>query len=343
MHAIEKAVYARKPFVKGRPTHELPVDLVKLTEFPWVLETDYTSFESGFSPEYCDVVECALWRYMLKNNPLILDLVLRCYYQTRGGHIVPRKEKLMNKLYVAKTVGTRMSGEMWTSLANGFANLMNIKYLCHKLKIRCKGFVEGDDGLFGMDSRRLKAHHFEELGFKIKMKYGRDLAHTSFCGNVFDPEVMKIIIAPEQIARVFWSCSSTYIHSSRKILDELLRAKAMSLYCQGKHTPIAGKLALKILQIIGPGGIRIGEGNAWWWNERIAKMLETETFAPVDVDLRSRDLYEQLYGISVRDQLSIEDHISRMTKFEDLEIPYQFMEDKFVEGERFLSREFNYY
>jgi len=121
MHLIEKQVYALKWFVKGKVITDLPKDLVKLNRFPYILETDYSSFESGFSPEYCDAVECQMWRYMLVNNPHVLHDVLRCYYQEREVNgqkvVVPRTEIMRNRDYVAKVVGARMSGEMWTSLA----------------------------------------------------------------------------------------------------------------------------------------------------------------------------------------------------------------------------------
>lgn len=334
-YLIERQIYGLPWFVKGRDLHELPNELVRLSRFPYILETDYSSFESGFSPEYVDCVECELFRYMLRNNPEVLHNVMRCYYQVRNGVLVPRREKLIGSFFEASTVGTRMSGEMWTSLGNGFSNLMNIMYLCRRHKVDFDGFVEGDDGLFGLSSDVIQARDFESLGFRIKMNYGSDLTHTSFCGNVFDPMELKIIIGPEQIARLFWSCSAAYLHSSKSTQMKLLRAKALSLFCQGKYTPIAGKLALKVLSIIGKEGIILDPGNKWW-ETHILESVSNETFMPVDITMRSRILFAEKFGIPIYDQFWIESFVEKCQCLEDLSIPYKFMPTANIEGLRLV-------
>lgn len=341
MHLIETEVYKDKHFVKHRPVTELPAVIVKLMRFRYLLETDYTSFESGFSPEYMDCVECALWRYMLSNNPIALSQVLLAYYQVvnifdpvtrrRVPYLIPRINKLKNKRYNAKVVGDRMSGEMWTSLANGFSNLMNILFIAHRKGIILDGLIEGDDGIFGMDSPGILEEDFEELGFRIKMEYGSDLSHTSFCGNVFDIDELKLIISPEQSARLFWSCAEQYIHSKKKRHLELLRAKAMSLYCLGKHTPIASVLSLKVLELIGDGGIILEPGNAWW-EKNLLELHKNEVFKPVEITYKSRALYENKFKIPISDQLDIEKAIKSAKCLDDLCFDYWLMDKSMVSG-----------
>jgi len=227
-----------------------------------------------------------------------------------------------------------MSGEMWTSLANGFSNLMNILFIANEHNIEVDGFIEGDDGLFGMDKAVIQEKDFEELGFRIKMNYGLSLKHTSFCGNVFDPDQMKIIVAPEQISRLFWSCANQYLHSKQAKLNWLLRAKAMSLYCLGKHTPIAGKLALKVLEIIGEGGVVLDPSNVWW-EKNIAEIYKNETFKKVDISDASRALYVENYGITLEEQLLCEGIIDRATRLEDLSFPVFMTSKSYCTGEVF--------
>jgi len=305
---IEKLIYKLDYFVKGQDIRELPKKIIKLQKYKWILETDYTSFESGFNPLYVDNVECNLWRYMLKNNPNVLDAVMKCYYTKDAGKIVPRTDVLRNNNYEAKVVGSRMSGEMWTSLGNGFSNLMNMLFLSKIHNEPLEGFVEGDDGIFGMNNCIATPDYFEKLGFKIKMSYGQDIQHTAFCGNIFDVHDLLFLVPPEQINRTFWCCDPKYFNARPKVLESLLRCKAQSLYCQGKNTPIAGILAYKILTLLGSGDIRY-EPWTQWWEMQINEVFNREEFVYVEPTMNARLLYSERFGINIDLQLDIENII----------------------------------
>ena len=81
---------------------------------------------------------------------------------------------------------TRMSGEMCTSLGNGFSNLMLMLFACHRIGSKCTGVVEGDDGFFVCSPRAPTSKEFKEIGFTIKMERHDSLTTASFCGIVFD-------------------------------------------------------------------------------------------------------------------------------------------------------------
>jgi len=178
---IEKQVYKDEHFVKGTRIDELPQKLVILKKWDYVLETDYSSFESSFSWEYVQSVEIPFFEYFLQYNPLVLAIVKHSYIQNGKERI----QKLFSKEFDLRLTGCRLSGELWTSLSNGFANLMNMLYLCDKKGIECQGFIEGDDGLFGMSSPALSKEDFANLGFSIKMEYVHQVQDTTFCGNTF--------------------------------------------------------------------------------------------------------------------------------------------------------------
>lgn len=313
IHLLEENFFKSDWFVKHHDLLELPSRINNLSKFKYLLETDYSSFESGFSPQYVDVVECQLFRYMFRNNPNILSDIMKCYYQKNElGQFKPRVEKLRNKYYKCTTMGTRMSGEMWTSLANSFSNLMNMLYLTNKKLIKCEGLVEGDDGVFGLDQNTLKAEDFERLGFKIKFKYAEKIRDTKFCGMLFDENVLKLVISPELIARLGWTNNPIYIHSSKKIRDELLLSKSRSLYCIGKYTPIAGPLALKCINQLSknPDLRKRIETTNRWWDQKVDQLIISETFLPVDIPTENRLLYAEQFNISVEQQLMIEKTIS---------------------------------
>lgn len=308
IHLIEKEMYKLKYFIKHENIMDLPKKLIKLNKFKWILETDYTSFESGFSPEYTDAVECNLWRYFLQNNPEVLKIILNSYRIVKNNRAYPRISILQNKQYTAKVVGTRMSGEMWTSLANGFSNLMNMLFLAEQNGLTVDGFVEGDDGIFGMDQPIITENMFQSLGFKIRMKYGQDLSHTSFCGNIFDTKNLLYLVDLEQINRTFWTCTKKYFNAKPKILKMLLRAKAQSLYCNAKYTPIGGILAYRLIELLGEGPIILEQHNSWW-EEKLVRRFSRETFEFILPKMDSRLLFSNIYGISIQQQINIENYI----------------------------------
>lgn len=320
IHLLEKVIYNLKWFAKGIDPMEMPNEISKLSKYTVYVETDYSSYESSFDPYYMDNVECRLWRYMFANNPHLLKAILSSYYIEDQGVIKPRTQVMIGSNYVAKAVGARMSGEMWTSLGNGFSNLMNMLFICHNQNVECDGFVEGDDGLFGMNSDFITVNHFTPLGFVIKMKKAFNLEDTDFCGNIFSSITHHSLLSPEQIVRLTWTCSTKYFRCSDSVQEELLRCKAQSCYVQGKYTPILGPLSLKIIQLLGQGAIRFETSNEWW-DRRILKMLSREQFQPVNINIEDRMLYARRFSIPIDLQLDLEKIIAEATSMQQLYLP----------------------
>lgn len=77
-----------------------------------------------------------------------------------------------------------MSGDMCTSLGNGFSNKMKAEFLAYKAGGTIDGFVEGDDGLF-VTNFELRSSDYEKLGFTIKIEEIADPCEASFCGMIF--------------------------------------------------------------------------------------------------------------------------------------------------------------
>jgi len=335
IHKIESIFFKNRHFVKHITQEELPHKISKLKVFKYFIQLDYSSFESGFSSEYTDAVECNLWRHMLKNNPVILGLVMKCYYQVRGGIKIPRIEKLRNKYYSASVSGTRMSGEMWTSLANSFSNYMNFRFICKTKNILWDGYFEGDDAICGMDSDALVESDFTDLGFRIKFKIDNNLEDTSFCGSYFNILEEKLIQPPEQIARLCWTHSVRYLYAKRDTLNQLLRMKAMSGFCLGKHTPIFGPMCRQILKIINiDGKIRCEDSNIYWEQLMLDEIEHYKFDIECEITMSSRLFYATKFNIPINLQLIIEDQIKRWETLEDVYIPYQFLPGSMLNGVR---------
>lgn len=335
VHAIEKEVFGgslRSWFVKGLDRSQFPERLKRLAFALVYLQTDYASFESGFNPAYVDAVECELWRYMLQNNPDALDDFLLPYWQKDGsGRIIPRAQEIVNKSYRAKITGTRMSGEMWTSLGNGFSNLINVFFNLWLKGIYpdsmpalddffIKGVVEGDDGLIALPSKLFEKEDFEDLGFKIDMKYLTRLEDCSFCSVHFDLDTDRMYLEPENIIRFNWTCDSKYFNTGNRVRLELLRAKAMSLYVLGKHTPIANRLALKVIKLTEK--VKARYSNDWWERQKQVEVKRT-IFEDVVCTERDRINWFRMFGISVSAQYAIEEQIDAATCVEDLDFAFK--------------------
>jgi hypothetical protein len=317
IHAIELEIYKLPQFVKGIPIVNLPTKLNTLNQFDYILETDYSSFESCFVPQYTEMVELQLFEFMLCRNPEIMHVIHNCYYH--GDE--PRTNNLIcRKYYHKKVVGSRMSGEMWTSLANGFSNYINLKFLLKDFKeTQYKFFIEGDDGILGMNQKFLTPQMFSELGFNIKMEYGSDLSHTSFCGNVFVPGINKLIMNPENITRLFLTCTPNFIHMNRRGAIKLLRSKAMNLWVSGQYTPIIQNLAFNVLRVLGKG-TTLTYGNAYWMLQK-QKIFDWNKLILTNLPIEHRELYESKYNITIEQQLCAEKKMNQWKTIDDIGLP----------------------
>lgn len=307
-------------FIKGKTLDEMPPRIEEMACHPFFYQSDYTSFESGFSPEYTNAVECELWKHMFQYNPDVLADFDRAY--RKGAS--PRVEKLNGYYFFGKVIGARMSGEMWTSLANGFSNLMNFFFLCSQHGIdesQVDCVVEGDDGVFGLPRPALKPADFESLGFKIKMEYVSDIDETELCCIRYSRKSLRRFISPGLAARCLWTCLPQYSNATPRVAHELLRAKAMSLYCLGRYSPIAQALSLKILQLTSKVTPRWNDTEDWWFRQ-ITLATPVDGFTKVDIPFTDRIRWANLYGVSVELQLLIEQEIESAQSLSELNFDY---------------------
>ena len=146
--AIEEQVFGLRYFIKHVPVPDRPryiADNVATTGSRY-MSSDYTSFECGFTKKLMDACEFALYRFMLSNNPTQLANIKEFQRASTGINRVQMTD--VSCFMEAR----RQSGEMTTSLGNGFTNLAITAFLLRKQidvkDLRC--VVEGDDGLFAV-------------------------------------------------------------------------------------------------------------------------------------------------------------------------------------------------
>lgn len=313
--AIEKEMYKHPSFIKHISVADRPNYIFnKLYRAGGrYAATDYTSFEALFTEELMSCCEFELYHYMIK------DVVNRSYY-----------EELLNRLLGQNTCkfkwwslfvrATRMSGEMCTSLGNGFSNLMFFLFVCQENGCtNVDGVVEGDDGLFVYVGQDPSPEDFERLGLKIKLEIHTVLNTASFCGIIFDERDLVNLRDPIQVLINFGWGDGRYSNCRSSKLKKLLRCKALSFAHQYPGCPVIDAMSKCFIRLTRNVDIRkfimkdrtMGQ----WEREKLLELVECddkrnplwERDVPFrEVGLGSRLIVEQKFGLCIEDQLSIE-------------------------------------
>jgi hypothetical protein len=297
--ACEDIVYHEFPeFIKHTPVSERPSAVRKLRlDGRRYYQTDFTAFESHFTPEVQYACENLLLSWLLgkwhdRNTVLNANSGVNIM-KTRMGVGARRK-------------GGRMSGDLWTSLGNGFTNLMLAKFLAYKQGKELYGFVEGDDGLFSTEAD-LNVQLYEQLGFTIKIDEVDDPCKASFCGMIFS-DSGEIIRDPYRFMAGFgWTQS--FIDAGPRIMDELLHAKCLSALCETPQCPIVGSLvrcALKRVSYTSPRFVDDGYHT-----------YAPGPLTPFSPSSDTRQLFSELFNVTPELQLQVEneienDHLDRV-------------------------------
>jgi hypothetical protein len=285
--AIEQVLYALPWFIKHVPVPERPFLIERLmVAGSWVYQIDYTAFESHFRRAIMNV-ECMLYKHALKGWTGV-DLICETL---RGPN------RMRTRTGVRATVeARRMSGDMCTSLGNGFCNLMVAKFLAHEMGEELDGFVEGDDGLF-VTKADLKKEYFETLGFTVKLDRVSDPCKASFCGMIFS-EAGEIIREPRRFMMTFgWTQS--FVNAGHWIMDELLRAKALSCVYETPQCPIIGLMARRALE-------KTNHVHPRFISDGFHVPPDVQHIPPFAPQMATRLLFEEMYGVSLDTQLQIE-------------------------------------
>lgn len=301
---MENEVYKDPHFIKHVPVPDRP-PLVQALKIPGMYYycTDYTSFESHFIPQFMRVCECVLYSYLLGDS---LD-------SRFINNVLTGTNRMYTNIGVkAKVQARRMSGDMCTSLGNGFTNLMLMKYVVWSLFGKCQGFVEGDDGIFA-STVKITAEDFARLGWRIKLSELDTPCEAAFCGLTFSSSG-QIVRDPYKFMCSF-AWTSSFIHSSEKVMLQLLRAKALSALYESPSCPVVyaiARYALKQTEGIVPYFVYDG-----YHQPRDIRGIPS-SLPSIDTRL----LFERMYGISVDYQIILENMIFRGDFSFSASLPY---------------------
>lgn len=291
--AVEKVVFELPQFIKHVPVQDRPAYILRMKQAGRkYYATDYTAFESHFTPAFLDACECQLFRWCLQSDD---DCEFMCQV-LMGKNIMKTRTGIKASVH-----GRRMSGDMNTSLGNGFSNYLLSLFLVHKKGGEMDGVFEGDDGLF-YSTVELTGSDYEKIGFTIKIEEVSDPCAASFCGMIFS-ESGEIIRDPRKFFQGF-AWTSSCIHGGRGVMNELLRAKSLSAVYETPQCPIVGALSRRGLALtrgVTPRFIRDG------YHDVIAD--HASKFPRFSPSPDTRQLFAKMYGISPTDQIVVEDMI----------------------------------
>lgn len=268
---------------------------------------DYTSWEANMRPKLMNVCEIQFYRYMLKN----IDKKLRNTIMSIITRVFTGRNKCSNKFGRVCVQGTRMSGEMSTSLGNGVTNLFCTSFVLSRKGLRSMIVVEGDDAVILTPPGKydITSHDFAEVGLKSKYRQCVDLADAEFCSTFAAAGVGdNCADVFDVFNRTGWSMATERFAKPSKCLS-LLRAKAFSLLYEFPRAPVVRAYADYLLRIT-EGSVPIFEHGRTtkytWWTEQVLRGNDLKQRPNGTVHPRSRDLVLRKYGISIEMQLKYE-------------------------------------
>lgn len=300
---MEHIVYAHyAEFIKNVPVRDRPryiMNLMSHLPSPYY-ETDYTAFERHFVPDLLRACEMLLYEHLLHHFPELYNIL-----ETAMCGL----NRIRYKAFTICVKGRRMSGEMVTSLGNGFTNLMLAKFVALKSGAQIVGVVEGDDGLFATN-RPLNEELFGRLGFTIKIQKRESLLESSFCGLMMSDDLISFTDPYVALCNLGWSTSPQAFQSER-VRKELLRAKALSLLHEHPRCPMLSAVASRLIEITNGYSPRYTSGWYKWklQGEIESTLNETMEMARTGPSDSARDCFYRLYGASPAAQIDFERYV----------------------------------
>lgn len=312
---VEKEIYKMPEFIKHVPVKNRPAYIVSHLSGPSrkYLTSDFTSFEANISAHIMRWVENKMLRHFYKNHPLYPKMDWHCK-SIEGAQVC--KSRLG---YTMEVDATRMSGEMSTSLSNGFTNLMIMKFVLHKFGVTdVRLVVEGDDALISVpDGVELPTvSDFAKLGLKVKLEVHDRLETASFCGLVFDPvDLINITDPVETILEMTMLTEKCWnMKPSKKMA--YLKSKALSAKYQYDGCPMIDAFASWILRCTARYDARVALRNTDSWKKDMlaeATREKGEWKNRTQTPYRTRALVEELYNIPIAMQIALETRFDKET------------------------------
>lgn len=304
-NAMEAIIYKNPYFIKHIPVKDRPdyiKDKVYVAGRKYII-TDHSQFEAAFTKDLFEDCEFQLYDYMMHLHPE------HGHFMTLLREVIAGENLCNFKNVSIKIDATRMSGEMCTSLGNGFANLMTFLFQANENGCTdVRGVVEGDDGLFSMEGPHPTTEQLAANGLTVKMAEVSDFNEASFCGFIFDPEDKVNIKEPTGLLVKFGWLPGKYNNCSHKTKMGLYKCKALSYAFQFPGCPIIQEFAHYVLRMTNGYRLKLLSANSYT-RKRMMDIFEEKQKSGVpylEPPLNTRLLFQKMFDINVEEQMEIE-------------------------------------
>lgn len=321
---LEKALFKNPHFIKYIPVPDRPQALFEriFRVGSRYGETDFTSMEAHFDRIRFEI-EIMWYKYMTQYLPE-RDRLWRHFEKLRGKNVC------VFKFFTMYIEASRLSGEMNTSLGNGFVNFALNLFLDDLLDMGGEFFFEGDDGVFCANKMPTK-QDYANLGFDVKVEPKEEISDMSFCGLVFDPlEKINVTDPMFELTTFGWS-KFRYVNARRATRLALIRAKSLSMLYQYSGCPILHELALYGLRVTNRISVdKVSKYMSDWEKTQFLdamscyKKTKFREKKERPIGESTRLLVERVHGITVEDQLSCEAYLRRLDKVQVLYMPWMW-------------------
>jgi len=278
--------------------------------------TDYTSLESSLVPEIMEACEFALMDWMVSKNVQAKKIWNKMRKVLKGENVI------QTKWFLFLIMGRRMSGEMSTSLFNGWVNrcVTRFRWPGDRSVAQFKvpgvvGVFEGDDAAFKPLPRRngdpqMPALVPEDLNFIMKEEISSSINEMSFCGMVYDETRTPLMDVRWALLKFGWS-SWAQINMRPERAVVIMRAKALSYLCQYPGCPVVSVLADRVERITR----HVQHEVAAWveedrtlghWKREELRAVITANVGPKPIAPSARVMVEELYHVTIYEQLRLE-------------------------------------
>lgn len=293
--SIEDVLYPMPFFVKGLTDAERVRKLNDLFGQRDVYVTDYSAFETHFTPDLMSSCEYQVYKYLLSDFPDALKLV----------SVIMRRNRLQGKLAKGELEGVRMSGEMNTSLGNGISNYLLMHFMAQEEGFKILNcVVEGDDGLFeirGVAPTPELAK--EKYGLELKIQPAKPYS-ASFCGCIYNPVTLTNFGHVLDHLVSFGWVGRRHISLSERKQRELIMSRVYSFNASFPGVPLLWKVCELCIKHFGSVPyVRCLKYLDRWRTTQTRLRLTEEVIEPSDDD---RSYFSELSGITIDEQLKIE-------------------------------------
>lgn len=301
--------YGTKIFAKSDPFTVAASLLEKSKNFydPVFLMLDASKFDSCVDKDWLKIVLACYLMLFPKRFHHFIHYIWKQTFVNRG-----RTRKGLSFL----THGTRMSGDMDTSLGNCIIMFLMLKIYLLKHGVKHSLMINGDDSLIVIERRDLQKCRdisiFKEFGFNMKFEVAFNIEEAEFCQARFMQSHYGPTMSRNPI-RILGRTSWTTNRYGRKDIRAFLNTIGLCERAASYGVPIASVLATKLIEqaktdktvVLSP----------WLVEQYMQKCRPWKTGPPV-ITLEARFSFEAAWGITVADQLRIEQSIKIMPNYQ---------------------------